>query len=196
MRQEDATTDGGRGRSLVVLSPKGRNSGYNDPTMTLAIRAHQGAVTEGSTAPPFSLPSKPGQVEDVASVIGRRPVVLLFFPLAFSSVCTAEMCHFRDDWSRWSALDAQVYGISVDSPFVTDRFRQVERIPFPILSDFNKEVSARYGVLLEELMGLRGVSTRAAFVIDRRGIVVYAKIQDSPKEQVDFGAIERAVKAC
>ncbi|MBM4113610.1 MAG: redoxin domain-containing protein [Phycisphaerae bacterium] len=164
--------------------------------MAQAITSESSAVRVGSQAPGFSLPSKPGQSEDLTAAIGSGPVVLLFFPLAFSSVCTAEMCHFRDEWSRWSGLGARIYGISVDSPFVTDRFRQAERIPFPILSDFNKEVSAKYGVLLPELNGLRGVSARAAFVIDRQGIVRYAKINDSPKEQVDFGAIERAVKEC
>lgn len=172
-------------------------SGYNDAHMSITAKTSSSTrVSVGDKAPVFSLPSKPGQVEDLASVIGTRPVVLLFFPLAFSSVCTAEMCHFRDEWKRWSGLDAAIYGISVDSPFVTDRFRQEERIPFPILSDFNKEVSARYGVLLDELVGLRGVSGRAAFVIDRSGVVRYAKVNDSPKEQVDFAAIESAVKSC
>jgi len=154
------------------------------------------AITVGMKAPSFALPSKAGSVEDLSVVIGREKTLLLFFPFAFSSVCTAEMCHLRDEWQQWGTLACRVYGISVDSPFTTDKFRQIERIPFPILSDFNKVVSRLYGVLLDELSGLNGVSTRAAFVIDAKGIVRYLKINESPREQVDFAAIEEAVRAC
>lgn len=148
----------------------------------------------GDKAKGFTLPSKPGNPVDVGSVIGKEPVVLLFFPLAYSSVCTAEMCHMRDSWSQWSALGAQVFGISVDSPFVTDKFRQDEKIPFPILSDFNKDVSRSYGVLHEDLLGLKGVSKRSAFVIGKDGTVKYAWVTDDPKVQVPFEEVKAAVK--
>jgi len=154
------------------------------------------SVTIGTRAPSFSLPSKPGEVIDFAAILGSEKVVLLFFPFAFSSVCTAEMCHLRDDWSKWSSLGVRIFGVSIDSPYTTEKFRQVEGIPFPILSDFNKEVCASYGVLLEQLNGLRGVATRAAFVMDAQGVVRYAKVNASPREQVDFKAIEEAVRAC
>ncbi len=154
------------------------------------------SVTVGSKAPPFKLPSKPGHEVDVGAVIGRQPVVLLFFPLAFSSVCTEELCHFRDDWSKWEGLGCSIYGVSVDSPFVTDKFRQELKIPFEVLSDFNKDVCRSYGALHEDLMGLKGVAKRAAFVVDASGTVRYAKVNESPKEQVDFQAIHQAVKSC
>ena len=112
------------------------------------------AVSKGDAAPPVKLPARPG--EQVEAHIGRDKVVLLFFPLAFSPVCTDEMCHLRDTWSEWEGLGAQVLGISVDSPFVTDRFRRDEKIPFPILSDFNREVCSQYGVLHADLKGLKG----------------------------------------
>ena len=153
-------------------------------------------ISVGSKAHAFALPTKPGQVVDLATVIGHEPVVLLFFPLSFSPVCTAEMCHFRDAWSKWSQAGCKVFGVSVDSPFVTAKFSELEKIPFPLLSDFNKDVSRSYGALHEDLMGLKGVSKRAAFVIDAKGIVKYAWISEDPSVQVEFSAIEKAVQSC
>lgn len=147
------------------------------------------ALAVGEHAPKFSLPSKPREVVDMGAVIGQDVVVLLFFPLAFSSVCTAEMCHMRDDWRRFSDAGARVFGISVDSPFVTEKFRSTENIPFPILSDFNKEVSLRYGVLHADLFGLRGVSQRAVFVIDKAGTIVYAWATEDPGVQIKFDEV-------
>lgn len=151
------------------------------------------ALKKGDKAPAFKLPAKPGEEVDVGSHFGKDSVVLLFFPLAFSSVCTAEMCHMRDNWADYQNLGAKVFGISVDSPFVTDRFRQTESIPFPILSDFNKTVSRQYDALHEELMGLKGVSKRAAFVIGKDGAVKYAWVSEDPKVQVKFDEIKAAL---
>lgn len=154
------------------------------------------SVTVGSRAPAFTLPSEPGTTVDLATSIGHEKVVLLFIPLAFSPVCTVEMCHFRDQWNRWTALGCKVFAVSVDSPFTVAKFRELEKIPFPVLSDFNKDVSRLYGAIHENLMGLQGVSKRSAFVIDSKGIVTYASISEDPRVQVDFDAIENAVKAC
>lgn len=151
-------------------------------------------LTKGDRAIEFKLPQKPKDEVDLGQFIGKQPVVLLFFPLAFSSVCTAEMCAMRDDWKQYEGLGAKVFGISVDSPFVTDKFRQSENIPFPILSDFNKDVSRRYGVLQEDLMGLKGVSKRSAFVIGKDGTVKYAWVSDNPGVQVKFDEIKEALK--
>ena len=151
-------------------------------------------ISVGSMAPAFQLPSKPGEVIDVGSLFGKEKVVLLFIPLAFSSVCTAEMCHFRDSWNQWENLGAKVFGISIDSPFVTDKFRELERIPFPVLSDFNKSVAPQYDALHEDLKGMKGVTKRAAFVIGRDGRVAYAWISENPGTQVDFDAVQTAVR--
>ena len=152
------------------------------------------SVKKGDRAIEFKLPQKPKDEVDLGQYIGKEKVVLLFFPLAFSGVCTAEMCAMRDSWKQYENLGAKVFGISVDSPFVTDKFRQSENIPFPILSDFNKDVSRTYGVLHDDLMGLKGVSKRSAFVIGKDGTVKYAWVTEDPKVQVDFEAIKAALK--
>jgi len=144
-------------------------------------------AVQGQIAPPVKLPAKPGEI--VEAPIGREKVVLLFFPLAFSPVCTDEMCHMRDTWEQWVSLGVSVLGVSVDSPFVTDKFRTDENVPFPILSDFNKEVSRAYGVLHEDLIGLHGVSKRSVFVIDTDGSIAYSWVTDDPKVQVPFDEV-------
>ena len=96
----------------------------------------------GDPAPKFSLPSGRGEVVDVGACFGDTPVVLLFFPFAYTPVCTAEFCQFRDEWQQWGSLGCKVFGISIDSMFVTEKFRADLSIPFPLLSDFNKTVSA------------------------------------------------------
>lgn len=153
------------------------------------------AIRTGDPAAAFSLPAKPGEVVDVGQYFGKDVVVLVFFPLAFSSVCVAEMKILSGSWGRWSDLGARVFGISVDSPFVTERFRQVENVPFPLLSDFNREVSSLYGVLYEEFFGLKGVAKRAVFVIDRSGTVVYDWITEDADVEPDYEDVEAAVRS-
>ncbi len=147
----------------------------------------------GDRATPFTLPYEAGSTIDLADYLGRDRIVLLFFPLAFTSVCTAEMCRVRDEWSAYASLDAAVFGISVDSPFVTSRFRAEEGIPFPILSDFNRTVSRDWGVLYEEFHGFRGVSKRSAFVIGRDGKVAYAWVSEDASVEPDYEALLQAV---
>lgn len=150
-------------------------------------------VQNGDPAPPVKLPSGPG--EEVEAPIGRQKVLLLFFPLAFSRVCTDEMCHLRDTWPDWDGLDARILGISVDSPFVVSRFRSDQNVPFPILSDFNREVASAYGVLHEDLMGLKGVAKRAAFVIDGKGRIAWRWVTEDPGVQVPFDEVKAALQA-
>jgi len=152
------------------------------------------ALSTGDTAPVFALPAAPGEIVDVGAGIGSRPVVLLFFPLAFSSVCTEELCAVRDDWSAWTELDADVFGISIDSPFVTRRFREELGLPFPLLSDFNHDVGAAYGVLYEDYYGLRGVARRAAFVVGTDGRIAYAWVSERDDVLPDFDAVREAVR--
>lgn len=148
----------------------------------------------GDPAPAFALPEAPGKIVDLAGRIGERPVVLLFFPLAFSSVCTAEMCAVRDDWSAWEDLDADILGISVDSPFVTRKFKEDNRLPFPVLSDFNREAARAYDVLYEDYFGLRGVAKRAVFVIDRDGRIAYRWVSEDSGVEPDYGEVKAAVE--
>lgn len=154
------------------------------------------ALAVGSKAPAFALPSKPGTMVDVGALLGKEKVVLLFYPLAFSSVCTEALCHFRDSMATWASLGCKVFAISVDSPFVAAKYRELEGIPFDVLSDFNKTVAAQYGGLYADLIGLKGVAKRAAFVIDASGVVRYAWVTEDARVQVDFAAVEAAVKGC
>ena len=151
-------------------------------------------VQTGSRAPTFRLPSAPGRIVDVGERIGDRPVVLLFFPLAFSSVCTTEMCAVRDDWPMWRGLDAEVFAISIDSPFVAEKFRASHELPFPVLSDFNRNVAREYGVLYEEFYGLNGVAKRAVFVIDLEGRVAYRWVTENADVQPDYEQVKAAVR--
>ena len=151
-------------------------------------------VAKGDPAPAFKLAAAPGEEVDLSQKIGREKVVLLFFPLAFSSVCTKEMCTMRDDWSGWENLGANVYGVSIDSPFVTQKFRQELNIPFPILSDFNRDVIRQYDVVHEDLKGMKNVSKRAAFVIDSNGRIAYAWVAESPAQEPPYDEVREAVR--
>ena len=152
-------------------------------------------LSKGDAAPKFELPHKAGETVDVGQYIGSEPVVLLFFPLAFSPVCTDEMCAMRDDWSEWDALDAKVFGVSVDSPFITDKFREELNIPFPILSDFNAEVVKQYGGVHDDLFGMKNVGKRAAYVVGSDGTVKYDWVSDDPGQMPDLNAVRDAVAA-
>lgn len=148
----------------------------------------------GDRAPEFSLIDQDKQSVSLSSFKGQN-VLLLFFPAAFSATCTEELCSVRDDLGRYSALDVQPIGISVDLPFTLARYREEQRLPFPLLSDFNKEVSRAYGALYEEwIWGLKGVSKRAVFVIDRDGIVRYSEILEDAREVPDFNKVKAALE--
>ena len=121
-------------------------------------------------------------------------VVLLFFPAAFTSVCTAELCSVRDNLSLYEGLNANVLGISVDSLFTLAKYKEEQNLNFPLLSDFNKTVSKAYGCLYDTFaFGMQGVSKRAAFVIDEEGKLKYAEVLENAGEQPDFDAIKKAL---
>ncbi len=150
-------------------------------------------INQGNQAPKFELPEKPKEMVNVGDLIGKEKIVLLFFPFAFSPVCTEEMCHFRDTWAQWESLDARVFAISVDSPFVANRFKEDQQIPFPVLSDFNKEVCSQYGGLHDDLIGLKGVAKRSAFVIAQDGTIAYKWVTEDPRVQVPFDEVKAAL---
>jgi peroxiredoxin len=115
-----------------------------------------------------------------------RPVVLAFFPAAFSSVCTKELCTFRDRMARLNQANAQVFGISVDTFFTLKAFQSDQKLAFPLLSDFNKQVIREYGVFNEDMVGLKGIAKRAVFVLDRDGIVRHREVLDDARNEPDY----------
>lgn len=153
------------------------------------------SVNVGDKAPSFTLFSDEKKAVNLSDYQGQ-PVVLLFFPLAFTGVCTAELCSMRDAMAEYNDLNTQVLAISVDSVFTLEQFKQKEGFNFPLLSDFNKEVSRLYGSLYEEfVMEMRGVSKRSAFVIDTDGIVRYAEVLDNAGDQPNFAEIKATLAA-
>ena len=147
----------------------------------------------GTTAPDFALPRGPGDVVRLSEHAGGRPAVVLFFPLAFSPVCTDELCGVAEDLERWADLDAAVVAVSVDSPFVVRRFAEETGVPFPVLSDFNREVVGAWGVRNDDYFGLRGVAWRSAFVVDADRAVVWSWATEDDTVLPDLGAVRAAV---
>ncbi len=149
------------------------------------------AITTGQTAPSFSLFDSDKNKVILQDFQGKN-VLILFFPLAFTSVCTKELCSIRDNMASYNAVNAQVLGISVDSLFVLNKFKFDQALNFPLLSDFNKQASAAYDVLYETFPAfeMQGVSKRAAFVIDKEGIIQYAAVCATPGDLPDFDDIQ------
>jgi peroxiredoxin len=115
-----------------------------------------------------------------------KPVVLAFFPAAFSSVCTKELCTFRDQLGRLNDAKAQVYGISVDTFFTLKAFQDAQHLTFPLLSDFNKQVIRDYGVYNEDMIGLKGIAKRAVFVLDQNGVVRHREVLEDARNEPNY----------
>ena len=151
------------------------------------------SVAIGSKAPAFSLLNTDKQKVSLEDFKGQN-LVILFFPMAFTSVCTAELCGVRDNISVYNGLNTAVVGISVDSPFTLGKFKEDQKLNFQLLSDFNKEASPAYGAFYENfVLDLKGVSKRAAFVVDKEGVVKYAQVLESAGDQPDFEAIKNTL---
>jgi glutaredoxin-dependent peroxiredoxin len=151
------------------------------------------ALQVGDKAPDFKLFNSEKQEVSLSDFKGKN-VVVLFFPLAFTSVCTAELCEMRDNIGTYANLNAEILGISVDSLFTLEKFKAEQKLPFNLLSDFNKEVSAAYGSLYENfVLGMKGVSKRSAFVIDSEGTVQYAEVLESAGDVPNFQAVQAAL---
>jgi peroxiredoxin len=151
-------------------------------------------VDVGSKAPDFTLMSHDRQPVTLSAQHGH-PVVLAFFPAAFSSVCQKELCTFRDQLARLNHANAQVYGISVDTFFALKAFHTDQKLTFPLLSDFNKQAIRDYGVFNEDMIGLRGIAKRAVFVIDKDGVVRYRQVLDDARNEPDYEKLFEAVDA-
>ena len=156
------------------------------------------ALRVGTVAPDFTLQTKtPAGLEAItlSDQYTDKRVLLLFFPLAFTSVCVEEMCHVNASLAEYDDLNASVYGISVDSPFSLEKMAQADQLKFPLLSDFNKTVAMAYDVLFEDLIGFKGVAKRSAFVVDTDGRILYSESSDDPKKLPNFESIKAALKA-
>ncbi len=150
----------------------------------------------GTTAPDFTLKTKTAQgLEDVtlSANFGQKVTVLLFFPFAFTGVCTQEFCDVSGGVAAYQGLDAEVIGISVDSPFAQEAWAQKEKISIKLLSDLDKKVIKAYDVVFPGIAGIGDASARAAFVIDKQGKVVYAEQTPTPKDLPNFEAVKAAL---
>jgi glutaredoxin-dependent peroxiredoxin len=151
-------------------------------------------IQAGQAAPDFNLPDTEKNMQQLSSYKGKN-VLLLFYPFAFTGVCTKELCNTRDDIAFYQGMNAEVFGISVDSPFANAKFKEEQKINFPLLSDFNKEASTAFDCLYESfVVGLKGVSKRSAFIIDKDGIVQYAEVLENAGELPNFEAIKKCLE--
>jgi peroxiredoxin len=142
----------------------------------------------GSQAPDFTLPDQDRKPVTLSALRGQ-PVVLAFFPAAFSGVCTKELCTFRDGMSRLNKANAQVFGISVDTFFTLKAFQDAQHLSFPLLSDFNKTAIRDYGVFNEDMIGMKGIAKRAVFVIDKDGIIRHHEVLDDARNEPNYDKV-------
>ncbi|MCC5925271.1 MAG: redoxin domain-containing protein [Bacteroidetes bacterium] len=151
-------------------------------------------LKKGDKAPAFTLKDTDGNDVALTQYAGK-PVVLLFFPLAFTGVCTKELCLVRDEFEMYEQLDAQILAISVDSFFTLQKFKQEQNLNFPLLSDFNKEVAEAYDAIYDEFFGMKGVAKRSAFVVSATGEIAYAEVLEKASDLPDFEAIKSTIKS-
>jgi peroxiredoxin len=151
------------------------------------------ALPIGTKAPDFSLKSKTAEgLRDIklSDNFARKNTLLLFFPAAFTGVCTQEMCSISSGLNAYTGLNAEVIALSVDSPFAQEAWAQKEKIGITLASDFNKTTARNYGVLLDDLAGIGSAAARAAFVIDKQGVIQYSEQTPTPKDLPNFNAIK------
>ncbi len=149
----------------------------------------------GQFAPDFKLHSSTRGIEVALTNLKGKNVLLLFFPLAFTGVCTKELCSVRDNLSFYNSLNAEVIGISVDSPATLNKFKEEQNINFTLLSDFNKDVSTSYNCIYDNFIGwMKGVSKRAAFIVDKSGKIKYAEVLENAGDIPNFTAIKNTLE--
>ncbi len=153
------------------------------------------ALKVGDQAPDFKLFNTEKAEINLADYRGKN-VVVLFFPLAFTGVCTAELCQMRDDIATYSGLNAEILGISVDSIFTLGKFKAEQSLPFNLLSDFNKETAQAYGAYYDTFVfGMQGVAKRSAFVVDAAGVIKYAEVLESAGDLPNFDAVKATLES-
>jgi len=151
------------------------------------------AIDVGAKAPDFTLMNQDREPVTLSEQLKQGPVVLAFFPAAFSSVCTKEMCTFRDAASELNNAKAKVLGISVDTFFAQKAWADAGHFNFPLLSDFNKTVIHQYDVVNPDMIGLKDISKRAVFVIDRNGVVRHREVLDDARNEPDYEKVKQAL---
>lgn len=152
-------------------------------------------LSKGQSAPAFNLFNSEKNKVSLSDFSGKN-LVILFFPQAFTGVCTTELCSIRDNMNVYASLNAEVVGISVDSIFTLAKFKEEQGYNFNLLSDFNKDVSKAYGAFYDEFVfDMKGVSRRAAFVVDGNGQIQYAEVLESAGDLPNFEAIQQVLSA-
>jgi len=152
-------------------------------------------VLVGERAPDFTLPDTDLKPRKLSEFRGKK-LVLAFFPGAFTSVCTKEMCAFRDSLARFNELKAQVVGISVNDPFSNKGFAERNMLTFPLLSDYSREVIRLYGIEMKDFAGLKGYSAakRSVFVLDKNGVVRYRWVSEDPRVEPNYAEVQKALE--
>ena len=151
------------------------------------------SVDVGSIAPDFTLKDHERQPVTLSAQRGK-PVVLAFFPGAFSSVCTSELCTLSDALAKFNKTNAQVYGISTDTFFALKAFHDQQKLQFPLLSDYNKDVIRSYDVVNPDMIGLKNIAKRAVFVLDKNGVVRHREVLDDARNEPDYDKVYKAIE--
>jgi peroxiredoxin len=151
------------------------------------------SVAVGAKAPDFTLANQDRQPVTLSETFAKGPVVLAFFPAAFSGVCQKEMCTFRDSMGELKRVSAQVLGVSTDTFFALKAWDDQQKLGFPLLSDYNKDVIRAYGVVNPDMIGLKDISKRAVFVIDKGGVVRHREVLDDARNEPDYGKVKSAL---
>jgi len=152
------------------------------------------SLSVGDIAPDFVLKNTEGEDVQLSLEAANQTIVLLFFPLAYSSVCTDEMCRVRDDIEKYKSINAKVIGISIDSFFTLKEFKEAKNLNYELLSDFNRTTVFAYGCLYDDFFGMKGVGKRAAFVVGKDMKIKYAEVLEDSSELPDFKAIQKAAR--
>jgi peroxiredoxin len=150
-------------------------------------------IEVGAKAPDFTLPNQDREPVTLSEQLKSGPVVLAFFPAAFSSVCTTEMCTFRDSAAELNTVKAKVLGVSVDTFFALKAWADAQKLDFPLLSDFNKTVVRQYDVVNPDMIGLKDIAKRAVFVIDRNGVVRHREVLEDARNEPDYSKIKQTL---